>query len=159
MYKWWNSQIILLVGAKLQVIITKMGTRILERGDVVMGSPVVHPSDDLFWFNRPRLILSLIHFVLFEVFFLPNKQTLSFHLLRPLFYILMFMSLFCALMCLLIYPFAECISDCSLCLELGKLLVCLKVSNWSTIKMFVLIKFPAFIHKKVNCVHDFVFSA
>ncbi|XP_047969055.1 MLO-like protein 6 isoform X3 [Salvia hispanica] len=58
--------IILLVGAKLQVIITKMGTRILERGDVVMGSPVVHPSDDLFWFNRPRLILSLIHFVLFE---------------------------------------------------------------------------------------------
>ncbi|XP_042001480.1 MLO-like protein 6 [Salvia splendens] len=58
--------IILLVGAKLQVIITKMGTRILERGDVVRGSPVVHPSDDLFWFNRPRLILSLIHFVLFE---------------------------------------------------------------------------------------------
>ncbi|KAL1553239.1 MLO-like protein 6 [Salvia divinorum] len=58
--------IILLVGAKLQVIITKMGTRILERGDVVRGSPLVHPSDDLFWFRRPRLILSLIHFVLFE---------------------------------------------------------------------------------------------
>ncbi|XP_057799042.1 MLO-like protein 6 [Salvia miltiorrhiza] len=58
--------IILLVGAKLQVIITKMGTRILERGDVVKGSPLVHPSDDLFWFRRPQFLLSLIHFVLFE---------------------------------------------------------------------------------------------
>lgn len=57
--------IILLVGAKLQVIITKMGIRILERGDVIKGSPVVQLSDDLFWFGRPRFILFLIHFVLF----------------------------------------------------------------------------------------------
>ncbi|KAJ7970428.1 MLO-like protein [Quillaja saponaria] len=58
--------IILLVGAKLQVIITKMGLKIQERGAVVMGAPVVQPGDDLFWFNRPRLILYLIHFVLFQ---------------------------------------------------------------------------------------------
>ncbi|XP_051119952.1 MLO-like protein 6 [Andrographis paniculata] len=58
--------IILLVGAKLQVIITKMGIRILERGDVIKGTPVVQPGDDLFWFNRPGLILFLIHFVLFQ---------------------------------------------------------------------------------------------
>ncbi|KAK4430884.1 MLO-like protein 6 [Sesamum alatum] len=58
--------IILLVGTKLQVIITKMGIRILERGDVIKGTPVVEPGDDLFWFNRPGLILFLIHFVLFQ---------------------------------------------------------------------------------------------
>ncbi|KAG2729937.1 hypothetical protein I3760_01G271900 [Carya illinoinensis] len=58
--------IILMVGAKLQVIITKMGLRIQERGDVVKGTPVVRPGDDLFWFGRPRLILYLIHIVLFQ---------------------------------------------------------------------------------------------
>ncbi|KAK6926814.1 Mlo-related protein [Dillenia turbinata] len=58
--------IILLVGTKLQVIITKMAIRIQERGEVVKGVPVVEPGDDLFWFNRPRLILYLINFVLFQ---------------------------------------------------------------------------------------------
>nr|GMD64514.1 MLO-like protein 6 [Ipomoea batatas] len=58
--------IILLVGTKLQVIITKMGLRIQERGEVVKGVPVVEPGDDLFWFNCPRLILFLINFVLFQ---------------------------------------------------------------------------------------------
>ncbi|KAI3474006.1 hypothetical protein Pfo_028794 [Paulownia fortunei] len=58
--------IILLVGTKLQVIITKMGLRIQERGEVVKGDPVVQPGDDLFWFNRPRLLLYLIHFVFFQ---------------------------------------------------------------------------------------------
>lgn len=58
--------VILLVGTKLQVIITKMGLRIHERGEVVKGVPVVQPGDHLFWFNRPRLILYLINFVLFQ---------------------------------------------------------------------------------------------
>ncbi|RVW98720.1 MLO-like protein 6 [Vitis vinifera] len=58
--------IILMVGTKLQVIITKMGLRIQERGEVVKGTPVVEPGDDLFWFNQPRLILYLINFVLFQ---------------------------------------------------------------------------------------------
>ncbi|KAK4408930.1 MLO-like protein 6, partial [Sesamum angolense] len=58
--------IILVVGTKLQVIITRMGVRIQERGEVVKGVPVVQPGDDLFWFNRPRLILYLINFVLFQ---------------------------------------------------------------------------------------------
>ncbi|KAF7132481.1 hypothetical protein RHSIM_Rhsim09G0153000 [Rhododendron simsii] len=57
--------ILLVVGVKLQVIITKMGLRIQERGDVVKGAPVVQLGDDLFWFNRPRLILFLINIVLF----------------------------------------------------------------------------------------------
>ncbi|KAL9422125.1 hypothetical protein AB3S75_034398 [Citrus x aurantiifolia] len=58
--------IILLVGAKLQVVITKLGLRIQERGDVVKGAPVVQPGDELFWFGRPRFILFLIHLVLFQ---------------------------------------------------------------------------------------------
>jgi len=60
-------QIVLLVGTKLQVIITKMGQRIQERGEVVKGVPLVQPGDDLFWFNKPRLILYLVNFVLFQV--------------------------------------------------------------------------------------------
>ncbi|KAK3022433.1 hypothetical protein RJ639_047663 [Escallonia herrerae] len=59
--------VILLVGTKLQVIITKMALRIQERGEVVKGVPVVQPGDDLFWFNRPRLTLYLINFVLFQI--------------------------------------------------------------------------------------------
>ncbi|XP_047179136.1 MLO-like protein 6 [Vigna umbellata] len=58
--------IVLLVGTKLQVIITKMGQRIQERGEVVKGVPLVQPGDDLFWFNKPRLILYLVNFVLFQ---------------------------------------------------------------------------------------------
>ncbi|GMP50473.1 hypothetical protein CsSME_00017079 [Camellia sinensis var. sinensis] len=68
--------IILLVGTKLQVIITKMGLRIAERGGVVKGTPVVEPGDELFWFNRPRLLLYLIHFVLFQVLFSYHHLTL-----------------------------------------------------------------------------------
>ncbi|KAF7811915.1 MLO1 [Senna tora] len=43
-----------------------MALRIHERGEVVKGAPVVEPGDDLFWFNRPRLLLFLIHLVLFQ---------------------------------------------------------------------------------------------
>ncbi|KAL1222886.1 MLO-like protein 2 [Cardamine amara subsp. amara] len=57
--------VILIVGTKLQVIITKLGLRIQEKGDVVRGAPVVQPGDDLFWFGRPRFMLFLIHLVLF----------------------------------------------------------------------------------------------
>ncbi|RDX60167.1 MLO-like protein 6, partial [Mucuna pruriens] len=58
--------IILLVGTKLQVIITEMGLRIQQRGEVLKGVPLVQPGDYLFWFNRPSLILYLINFVLFQ---------------------------------------------------------------------------------------------
>ncbi|PIA58969.1 hypothetical protein AQUCO_00400079v1 [Aquilegia coerulea] len=58
--------IILLVGTKLQVIITQMGVQIQDKGDVIRGVPIVKPNDNLFWFNQPQFILSLIHFVLFQ---------------------------------------------------------------------------------------------
>ncbi|CAH2056650.1 unnamed protein product, partial [Thlaspi arvense] len=60
-----QSQVLLVVGTKLQVIITRMALRIKDRGHVGLGKPLVGVGDDLFWFNRPRLLLFLIHFVLF----------------------------------------------------------------------------------------------
>ncbi|XP_039134365.1 MLO-like protein 6 [Dioscorea cayenensis subsp. rotundata] len=59
-------QVILLVGTKLQVIITKMAMQIVGDGDVIKGDPVVQPTDELFWFKHPHLLLHLIHFVLFQ---------------------------------------------------------------------------------------------
>ncbi|XP_039070406.1 MLO-like protein 6 [Hibiscus syriacus] len=56
--------IILMVGTKQQVIITKMGLKI-QGGNVVKGAPLVEPGDDLFWFGRPSFLLFLIHVVLF----------------------------------------------------------------------------------------------
>ncbi|XP_071734037.1 MLO-like protein 12 [Rutidosis leptorrhynchoides] len=58
--------IIVIVGAKLQVIITKMGRRTHDMADVIKGTPMVQPGDDLFWFGRPKLVLYLINFVLFQ---------------------------------------------------------------------------------------------
>ena len=57
-------QILLLVGTKLQMVITEMGVTILERGDVVKGTPVVEPGNHLF-----LIMLFLINFVLFLVIF------------------------------------------------------------------------------------------
>ncbi|GLJ51550.1 hypothetical protein SUGI_1095670 [Cryptomeria japonica] len=62
--------ILLIVGTKLQVIITKMALDIQDRSPVVQGAPLVKPNDQLFWFGRPKLILYLIHFTLFQSAFL-----------------------------------------------------------------------------------------
>ncbi|XP_076888157.1 MLO-like protein 9 [Bidens hawaiensis] len=58
--------IILAVGTKLQVILTKMALEITERHAVVQGIPLVQASDKHFWFSKPRLMLHLIHFALFQ---------------------------------------------------------------------------------------------
>eukprot|EP01018_Ginkgo_biloba_P015674 Gb_09144 [translate_table: standard] len=58
--------IILVVGTKLQVVITEMALQIQNTQAVVKGAPVVQPSDKLFWFSRPQFVLFLIHFVLFQ---------------------------------------------------------------------------------------------
>ncbi|KAF5455606.1 hypothetical protein F2P56_025166 [Juglans regia] len=57
---------VLSVGTKLQAIITEMALEIIERHAVVQGIPLVQVSDKHFWFSWPRLILYLIHFVLFQ---------------------------------------------------------------------------------------------
>ncbi|XP_015063323.1 MLO-like protein 8 [Solanum pennellii] len=58
--------IILAVGTKLQAVLTRMALDIKERHAVVQGIPLVQASDKYFWFGRPRLVLHLIHFALFQ---------------------------------------------------------------------------------------------
>ncbi|OVA11215.1 Mlo-related protein [Macleaya cordata] len=57
---------LLLVGTKLQVIITKMCLESRDSASVVRGTLLVRPHDKFFWFNRPQLLLHLIHFILFQ---------------------------------------------------------------------------------------------
>ncbi|XP_038689727.1 MLO-like protein 12 isoform X2 [Tripterygium wilfordii] len=57
---------LLLVGTKLQSIITKMFLDSHDKSPVVRGTFLVRPSDHLFWFGWPKLLLHLIHFILFQ---------------------------------------------------------------------------------------------
>ena len=77
MYK-KKLQVILIVGTKLQVIITKLGLLIQEKGEIVKGMPLVQPGDHLFWFGRPRFILFLVHLVLFTVLYIYLHDLFSF---------------------------------------------------------------------------------
>ncbi|XP_007018110.2 PREDICTED: MLO-like protein 9 [Theobroma cacao] len=56
----------LAVGTKLQAIIAQMAIEIVEKHAVIQGMPLVQVSDGHFWFAWPRLVLHLIHFVLFQ---------------------------------------------------------------------------------------------
>nr|XP_043622035.1 MLO-like protein 13 isoform X2 [Erigeron canadensis] len=53
--------LLLLVGAHLEHIITR-----LARDAVENRTDGVKPTDDHFWFNNPKVILFLIHFILFQ---------------------------------------------------------------------------------------------
>ncbi|XP_058100614.1 MLO-like protein 12 [Magnolia sinica] len=56
----------LIVGTKLQVIITKMCLKSRNESVVVRGTMLVKPNDNLFWFGRPQFLLHLLHFILFQ---------------------------------------------------------------------------------------------
>lgn len=56
-------QLVLLVGMKLQHVIATLA---LENAVIYPGAKL-RPRDDLFWFKKPELLLSLIHFSLFQV--------------------------------------------------------------------------------------------
>ncbi|CAH8265895.1 unnamed protein product [Arabidopsis lyrata] len=58
--------LLLAVGTKLEHIITDLAHEVAEKHVAVEGDLVVRPSDDLFWFQSPRLVLILIHFILFQ---------------------------------------------------------------------------------------------
>ncbi|PSR99494.1 MLO-like protein [Actinidia chinensis var. chinensis] len=58
--------VVLAVGTKLQAIVTQMAVEIQERQAVVQGIPLVQVSDRHFWFSWTRLILHLIHLILFQ---------------------------------------------------------------------------------------------
>ncbi|KAL3596467.1 hypothetical protein D5086_008104 [Populus alba] len=57
---------LLLVGTKLQAIITLMCLDSHDKSHVVKGTLLVRPSDHLFWFGRPKLLLQLLHFISFQ---------------------------------------------------------------------------------------------
>ncbi|XP_029121012.1 MLO-like protein 12 isoform X2 [Elaeis guineensis] len=58
--------VLLAVGTKLEDAITIMCLESSEQSAVVVGSLLVQPKNDLFWFGRPQLVLHLIHFILFQ---------------------------------------------------------------------------------------------
>lgn len=79
------AQIILVIGAKQQHIISTLALQAkrhaLEVIDRQKDDPekqamtckdmaeAVIPSNELFWFERPKVLLKLIHFVIFQVRF------------------------------------------------------------------------------------------
>ncbi|XP_068652561.1 MLO-like protein 1 isoform X2 [Aristolochia californica] len=58
--------LLFVVGTQLEHIITLLAHDVAEKHAAVEGELVVRPSDDHFWFQRPRVMLHLIHFILFQ---------------------------------------------------------------------------------------------
>lgn len=59
-------QLLLAIGTKLEHVITQLAHDVAEKHSAIQGDLVVKPSDDHFWFHRPRIVLYLIHFILFQ---------------------------------------------------------------------------------------------
>jgi mlo protein len=64
MFLFW--QMLLVVGSKMEHIITELAYEVAQKHTAIQGDLVVAPSDDFFWFHRPKLVLLLIHVVLFQ---------------------------------------------------------------------------------------------
>lgn len=58
--------LLLAVGTKLEHVISQLAHDIAEKHSAIEGDLVVTPSDDHFWFRRPKIVLYLIHFILFQ---------------------------------------------------------------------------------------------
>jgi mlo protein len=56
-------QLLFVLGAKLEHIIDNLAKKV---GDRKVGELVEIPSDDLFWFKSPKLVLFSIHYILFQ---------------------------------------------------------------------------------------------
>jgi mlo protein len=54
------------VGTKLEHVITQLALEVAEKHVALPGALIVQPSDDHFWFHRPRIVLLLIHIILFQ---------------------------------------------------------------------------------------------
>jgi mlo protein len=59
-------QLLLAVGSKMEHIITELALEIVQKHSAIEGDLVVAPSDQFFWFHRPKLVLLLIHIILFQ---------------------------------------------------------------------------------------------
>ncbi|KAF5935624.1 hypothetical protein HYC85_026753 [Camellia sinensis] len=60
-----SVNIVLVLGTKLEVIVARMALQLNNQDNVIIGAPLVQPHDDLFWFGRPRFVLTLLHLTLF----------------------------------------------------------------------------------------------
>ncbi|RAL42282.1 hypothetical protein DM860_012065 [Cuscuta australis] len=58
--------LLLAVGTKLQHVIIQLAHEVAEKHAAIEGDLVVQPSDEHFWFHRPRIVLHFIHFILFQ---------------------------------------------------------------------------------------------
>ncbi|XP_070006496.1 MLO-like protein 1 isoform X2 [Nicotiana tabacum] len=58
--------LLLAVGTKLEHVIIQLAHEVAEKHVAIEGELVVTPSDEHFWFNRPQIVLFLIHFILFQ---------------------------------------------------------------------------------------------
>ncbi|KAG0458576.1 hypothetical protein HPP92_023441 [Vanilla planifolia] len=61
--------LLLTVGTKLEHIIIELARAVAEQQSEKEEQVFVKPSDDIFWFHRPRLLLVFIHLILFLVAF------------------------------------------------------------------------------------------
>lgn len=57
--------LVLLVGTKLQHIIATLALESAGITELITGTKL-KPRDELFWFKKPQLLLTLIHFILFQ---------------------------------------------------------------------------------------------
>lgn len=57
--------LLLVVGTKLQQVITELAIYVAQRHTVIVGPVRIQPSDDYFWFKKPKIILTTIHIILF----------------------------------------------------------------------------------------------
>ncbi|KAJ4761801.1 MLO-like protein [Rhynchospora pubera] len=58
--------LLFVIGAKLEHIITCLAREVVEKHTAIEGDLIVSPSDHLFWFGKPKIVLFLIHFILFQ---------------------------------------------------------------------------------------------
>ncbi|KAI7997500.1 MLO-like protein 3 [Camellia lanceoleosa] len=71
--------IVLVLGTKLEVIVARMALQLNNQDNVIIGAPLVQPHDDLFWFGRPRFVLTLLHLTLFLLaFFVWSSMQIQF---------------------------------------------------------------------------------
>ncbi|XP_035548545.1 MLO-like protein 1 isoform X2 [Juglans regia] len=61
-----GAKSLLAVGTKLEHVICQLAQEVAEKHVAVEGELVVKPSDDHFWFHRPKIVLLLIHIIMFQ---------------------------------------------------------------------------------------------
>ncbi|XP_057964691.1 MLO-like protein 1 [Malania oleifera] len=58
--------LLLAVGTKLEHVIIQLAHEVAEKHVAIEGDLIVQPSDNHFWFHRPKIVLLLIHVILFQ---------------------------------------------------------------------------------------------